>query len=241
MPSLWAGESGHEPITSPRSCSRGSSSSWCLWPLSSGRSRRSSGTPCRHLPERIPRLKSNSSRRFCAIFSAQIPLYGICAVLTGTLQAHEKFLWPALVPLLSSISVIATYALFGWLSGGHHEVMQVTTPQVMVLGWGTTLGVAMLSVPLFLPVARLGVRLRPGLQLPRADVRRALGLGGAARHRIGRPTDRRPRRAPRRPSLWRPGNVAGVPVFASRLPAALRRRRGADRDGDVPAVSQNSR
>ncbi|MBD3688639.1 murein biosynthesis integral membrane protein MurJ [Nanchangia anserum] len=116
---------------------------------------------------------------FLRIFSAQIPLYGICAVLTGTLQAHEKFLWPALVPLLSSISVIATYALFGWLSGGHHEVMQVTTPQVMVLGWGTTLGVAMLSVPLFLPVARLGVRLRPGLQLPRADVRRALGLGGA--------------------------------------------------------------
>lgn len=116
---------------------------------------------------------------FLRIFSVQIPLYGVCAVLGGALQAHERFFWPALIPLLSSVSVISTYALFGWVSGGHHDVATVTDTGVLILGWGTTLGVGMLSLPLFVPVWRCHIRLRPALRLERAEVRRALALGGA--------------------------------------------------------------
>ena len=53
---------------------------------------------------------------FLIIFSPQIVLYGIGVVLTGILQAHERFLAPALAPTLSTIVVIITYLLFGYLN-----------------------------------------------------------------------------------------------------------------------------
>ncbi len=46
------------------------------------------------------------------IFAPQLPLYGIGIVLTGVLQAHRRFAWPVLAPLLSSVVVAATYGLF---------------------------------------------------------------------------------------------------------------------------------
>ncbi len=51
--------------------------------------------------------------RMLRVFAPQIPLYGIGIVLTGLLQAHRRFAWPVLAPLLSSVVVIATYALYG--------------------------------------------------------------------------------------------------------------------------------
>lgn len=116
---------------------------------------------------------------FLRIFAVQIPLYGLCAVLTGVLQSHERFFWPALTPLLSSLGVIATYAAFGALARGGVNVGTVSEGAVAVLGWGTTLGVALLSLPLLIPVCRLGVRLRPAWRLNAEEARRALGLGTA--------------------------------------------------------------
>lgn len=116
---------------------------------------------------------------FLRIFSVQIPLYGVCAVATGALQAHEKFFLPSLTPLLSSLGVIATYAAFGWVSGGVHNVATVTTPAVLLLGWGTTLGVALLSLPLLVPLRRHGIRVRPAVRLAPDQARLALGLGSA--------------------------------------------------------------
>ena len=56
---------------------------------------------------------------------------------------------------------------------------QAGAEALRVLGWGTTAGVAALSLPLLYPVSRLGVRLRPTLHLDRPVARRALRLGGA--------------------------------------------------------------
>ena len=113
---------------------------------------------------------------FLRMFALQVPLYGVGVVLTGVLQAHRRFTWPALTPVLSSLVVMATYGVYGAMAHGS----QTPGPAALrVLGWGTTAGVAALSLPLVWPVARLGIRLRPVPRLDRAVAGRALRLGGA--------------------------------------------------------------
>ncbi|WP_257210852.1 murein biosynthesis integral membrane protein MurJ [Actinomyces ruminis] len=123
-----------------------------------------------------PGLQRDLVAAFLRMFAAQVPLYGIGVVLTGVLQAHGRFTWPALTPVLSSLVVIATYAVYGTMTDG----VETASPAALrVLGWGTTAGVAALSLPLLWPVYRLGVRLRPTLDLGRAEAAKALRLGGA--------------------------------------------------------------
>ncbi|MDO5746723.1 MAG: lipid II flippase MurJ [Actinomycetaceae bacterium] len=114
---------------------------------------------------------------FLRVFAWQIPMYGMCIVLVGVLQAHKKFLWPALVPLLSSLVVITTFALFGWMTS--YDTHNVPYSAHMALAWGTTLGVVTMALPLLIPVYRLGMRIRPQFYLEKSKARQALRLGGA--------------------------------------------------------------
>src|SRR5918997_3058529 len=75
--------------------------------------------------------------RFLVVFAPQVVLYGIGIVLTGVLQAHRRFAWPALAPLLSSVVVAAAYLLFAGM-GGSGRAADLTTPAELVLGVGTT-------------------------------------------------------------------------------------------------------
>ncbi|MEX5721880.1 murein biosynthesis integral membrane protein MurJ, partial [Geodermatophilus maliterrae] len=103
--------------------------------------------------------------RFLLVFAPQVVLYGIGIVLTGVLQAHRRFAGPAIAPLLSSVVVASACALFAVL-GGARSVEQLSTPAELVLGVGTTLGVAALAFSLVLPVRRLRLGLRPSLRFP---------------------------------------------------------------------------
>jgi len=117
---------------------------------------------------------------FLRVFAVQIPLYGIGVVLTGILQAQRRFFFPAIAPLASSCVVIVAYLGFGMLSGGNADnPAQLAGAALHWLAWGTTLGVAAMSLPLLVPVLRSGVRLRPTLRLPPGVGRRALALAGA--------------------------------------------------------------
>ena len=123
-----------------------------------------------------PTLQHELVASFLRMFALQVPMYGVAVVLTGVLQAHNRFTWPALTPMLSSLVVMATYGLYGALAGGDDAA---SGPALQILGWGTTLGVAALSLPLLWPVHRLGLGLRPTLRLGGGQARRALRLGGA--------------------------------------------------------------
>lgn len=112
---------------------------------------------------------------FLRIFAWQIPLYGVSIVLTGVLQARKKFLLPALAPLFASLVVIATFTGYGVLNPVKDGIPPNTA--VLVLGWGTTAGVAALSLPLLIPVYRSGIRLRPTLALTVEERRKAVSLG----------------------------------------------------------------
>jgi putative peptidoglycan lipid II flippase len=101
------------------------------------------------------------------IFSIQLPLYGAAIVLAGVLQAHRRFVAAALAPLLSSVVVIATYLAYRSLvPNPAAEIAAIPEAGVLVLGIGTTLGVAALALPLTVPIHRAGVRLRPRLHFP---------------------------------------------------------------------------
>ncbi|MCF2706166.1 virulence factor MviN [Arcanobacterium haemolyticum] len=113
------------------------------------------------------------------MFALQIPLYGISVVLTGILQTHKRFILPALAPMLSSLTVIATFLLFSRLAEGHQDDPgALSSAAISELGWGTTLGVVAFSLPQLIPAARL-VTLRPTLSFPTGVARRALSLMGA--------------------------------------------------------------
>nr|WP_241698522.1 lipid II flippase MurJ [Flaviflexus huanghaiensis] len=113
------------------------------------------------------------------IFAVQVPLYGLSVVFSGILQAHHRFVLPALAPMLSSVVVIGAFALF-WLNGGAGEPdpASVPTRALMWLGWGTTGGVVAFSLPQLIPVLRL-VSLRPTFRFPDGVGRQALSMTSA--------------------------------------------------------------
>lgn len=116
--------------------------------------------------------------RMLLVFMPQVVLYALCVVLGGVLQAHKRFLGPAVAPLLSSVVVIGAYLLFGALHEST-DLSSVSLRAQMVLSIGTTLGVVALALPLLWPASRLRLRWRPTLRFPHQIGRRVAGLAVA--------------------------------------------------------------
>jgi putative peptidoglycan lipid II flippase len=116
--------------------------------------------------------------RLLRVFAPQVVLYGVAVVLTGVLQAHRRFLAPALAPLLSSLVVITAYLLYAG-SGPVAEPADLTGSQELLLGVGTTLGVAALALSVVVPLRGTGLRLRPTLSFPAGNAARARALAGS--------------------------------------------------------------
>lgn len=119
------------------------------------------------------------------IFALQLPLYGLSVVLAAYLQARKRFLWPAMMPLLSSITVMISYRVYAHLVPPVATATTIEHSAVWWLGWGTTAGVAMMALPLVIVAFRSGLRLRPTLRMPSGFGRRALALGGAGLGAVG--------------------------------------------------------
>jgi putative peptidoglycan lipid II flippase len=120
--------------------------------------------------------------RMLLVFMPQVLLYGAGVVFIGVLQAHRRFLGPALAPLLSSLVVIGAYALFAGVADRRETGLSTLTRQhELILSVGTTVGVAMLSLPLLVPLRRAGRRLRPTLRFPPgvAATARRMAVAGA--------------------------------------------------------------
>ena len=108
----------------------------------------------------------------------------------------------------------------------------VSDEAVRVLGWGTTLGVVVLSVPLVVPAMRTGWRWRPALRMPSDDARRIGALAGAgviallaqqaavARHDVAVEAVRRQGHLHRLHRTPRPSTCCPTPCSPSRWPRA---------------------
>jgi putative peptidoglycan lipid II flippase len=119
------------------------------------------------------------STRMLVVFAPQILLYGLAVVLYGILQAHRRFVAPAVAPVVSSLVVIAAYIAFLPLgAGSQNRLATLPRSAELVLSVGTTAGVAALVLTVLGPALRLRLRLRPVLHFPDGVARRVRGLAG---------------------------------------------------------------
>jgi putative peptidoglycan lipid II flippase len=132
-------------------------------------------------PGRLRSDEVDVGARMLVIFMPQVLLYGVGVICSGVLQAHRRFLAPALAPLVSSLAVTAAYLVFIALDTGT-EVTTVSRTGELVLAIGTTLGVLALTVTVLVPVLGMRLRLRPQWHFPPgvAGQIRRLAVAGAA-------------------------------------------------------------
>jgi putative peptidoglycan lipid II flippase len=94
-----------------------------------------------------------------AMFMPQIVFYGVGAVMTGLLNAHRRFGVPMFAPILNNLVVIAVGLSFHALVGQQvPQVGEVTTGQKLLLGLGTTAGVAAMTMVQWPFLRRIGFR-----------------------------------------------------------------------------------
>ncbi|MEU8615384.1 lipid II flippase MurJ [Actinoplanes sp. NPDC048791] len=123
--------------------------------------------------------------RMLRIFAPQLPLYGVGIVLTGVLQAHHRFAWPVIAPLLSSVTVMGAYLTYALVDGRGSGLGRLTTGGELALSLGTTLGVVVLSLCLLIPLRGLRLRMRPALRFPGDAGRQVVRLGWAGAVTVG--------------------------------------------------------
>jgi putative peptidoglycan lipid II flippase len=112
----------------------------------------------------------------------QVPIYGLAIVFGGVLQAHRRFGWPAVAPLLSSLTAMATYLTFALIEGKRADLPAVGRDGQLILAVGTAAAAAVLMLSVLLPAWRLRLRLRPAYAFA-ADARgrvAGLALAGVA-------------------------------------------------------------
>ncbi|WP_341742525.1 lipid II flippase MurJ [Trueperella pyogenes] len=129
------------------------------------------------LADAAPEMR-NLAALLLRIFAAQIPLYGLSVVATGILHSHGHFFWPALSPLLSSVSVAAMFLWYSTWVEPFADPAALTLAEVALLGGGTTLGVVLFAIPQLLIASRF-VRLRPTFTFPPGVGALTLRLGAA--------------------------------------------------------------
>jgi putative peptidoglycan lipid II flippase len=128
-------------------------------------------------------LMYQTSRDMLAIFLLQIPVYGVTVVAQGALQAHRRFVAPAVAPLVSSLVVIGGYLAYARIAGDSRgSLVLLTTPGFLALSVGTTLGVFALLAVQVPSLLRQGLVVRPTLRFPSgmAAKARLLAFSGVA-------------------------------------------------------------
>jgi putative peptidoglycan lipid II flippase len=118
---------------------------------------------------------------FLIVFMPQIVLYGLGAVATGILNAHRRFAVPMFAPVLNNVVVIAAFLSFAFLptpGPGNQAPDNISMAGKLVLGVGTTAGVAAMTLALWPSLRRIGFRWRWRLRFRDPAVRKLLRLSG---------------------------------------------------------------
>ncbi|MGH3087236.1 MAG: murein biosynthesis integral membrane protein MurJ [Rubrobacteraceae bacterium] len=86
------------------------------------------------------------------VFAAQILFYGVGAIAIGVLNAHRRFFLPTFAPVLNNLIVIVSFGGYALLAPAN------ATAAIYLLAFGTTFGVAVMSLVLVPSMLRLGYR-----------------------------------------------------------------------------------
>lgn len=87
----------------------------------------------------------------------EIFFYGVGAMISAVLNSRHVYGWPAWAPVLNNIITIAAAILFVLVPGPKDlSTGTVTNTQILVLGIGTTLGIAAQALVLIIPLRKTG-------------------------------------------------------------------------------------
>jgi len=104
------------------------------------------------------------------LFAAQILFYGLSYISTAVLNAHRRFGVPMFAPVLNNLTVSATLVVFSaTVPDSLRTAELIPTAGILLLGIGTTAGVAFQGIAPFVFMKRLGIRSvgRAGFKDPR--------------------------------------------------------------------------
>lgn len=122
------------------------------------------------------------------LFIPQIIFYGLAAMTAGLLNAHKRFGAPMYTPILNNLGVIIVFVVFA-RAYGVVTLDEVSTGQLVILGLGTTGGVALMAIAQLPFLRSLGrYRLTFGLKHPAVKKLAALStfvIGYVAVNQIG--------------------------------------------------------
>ena len=109
-------------------------------------------------------------------FIPQIIFYGLAAMTAGLLNAHKKFGAPMYTPILNNLAVIVVFVTFYFAYSSENLSLQtVSNSQLMLIGLGTTAGVALMAFAQ-LPFLRGLGRYRFTLSINHPSVRKLASL-----------------------------------------------------------------
>lgn len=94
-------------------------------------------------------------------FLPQILLYAVGAVATALLHSARRFGAAAFAPVANNLVVVATMVAFWVVVGGGRPGLDLSASQRLLLGAGTTAGVAAMAAVPVLALRRAGLALRP--------------------------------------------------------------------------------
>jgi putative peptidoglycan lipid II flippase len=114
------------------------------------------------------------------LFMPQMVFYGIVALATAMLNAQRRFVAAAFAPILNNVVVIAVFLMLPRVASDSLSVHSVLDDDALVLlmGLGTTAGVAVMALALLPALRRAHVHLRFLPAWRHAAVRTMLRVGG---------------------------------------------------------------
>ncbi len=107
---------------------------------------------------------------FAFFFIPQIFFYGVSSLAGGVLNARGHFAAPMWTPVINNIVVIAVLLLFVAVGGLGSSGSTLSTGQIQLLGFGTTLGIVAQTVALIPFLRRVGFRWHPRFDFRRDEV-----------------------------------------------------------------------
>ncbi|MEX2100708.1 MAG: lipid II flippase MurJ, partial [Acidimicrobiia bacterium] len=114
------------------------------------------------------------------LFMPQMLFYGIVALATAMLNAQRRFVAAAFAPILNNVVVIAVFLTLPRVASGSLTVHEVLDDDALVvlIGLGTTAGVAVMALALLPALRAAKVRLRFLPAFRHAAVKRMMRLSG---------------------------------------------------------------
>jgi putative peptidoglycan lipid II flippase len=101
--------------------------------------------------------KQSLTALWATLLLPEIFFYGIGAMFTAVLNTRNVYGWPAWAPVLNNLITIAAVGLFLLMpSASPLTASTISSTQILVLGIGTTLGIAGQALVLYIPLRKTG-------------------------------------------------------------------------------------